>query len=106
MLNGNRSISNWNMPQSVVKLSGHDLSAQYQVTDSKDLDSNLNSLWANPLTNYSILKDINNIGSSVNPGKWEDTANNDNFYKLYAADKSILSDTNVIKPDLYDELRK
>lgn len=38
LLNGDQEVPDWEMPEGVKKLSGNGLSAQYQVTDSKDLD--------------------------------------------------------------------
>ena len=38
LLNGDREVPDWKMPEGVERISGSGLSAHYQVTDSKDLD--------------------------------------------------------------------
>lgn len=106
LMNGKRSISNWEQPANVERISGSNLSAQYRVTDSKDLDSDLNALWANPLTGYSQLQNITNVNSTVKPGNWTKQAQKNKLYDLYSADSTVLNNTETIKPDLYDILSK
>ena len=106
LMNGNRSISNWEQPTTVERISGSNLSAQYRVTDSKDLDSDLNALWANPITGYSQLQNITNVNSTVEPGNWTKQAQKNKLYDLYSADSTVLDNTQTIKPDLYDILSK
>lgn len=38
LLNGDREVPDWEMPEGVERISGSGISAQYRVTDSKDLD--------------------------------------------------------------------
>ena len=38
LLNGDREVPDWEMPEGVEQISGSGISAQYRVTDSKDLD--------------------------------------------------------------------
>lgn len=46
LLNGERTVSDWAMPDGVEKLSGDQLTAQYKVTDSRDIN-HTGIIWTN-----------------------------------------------------------
>lgn len=103
MLNGTKTISNWTQPSGVVKISGTNLSAQYRVTGSHDVDSQMNIQTANSLTQFKNLLAASKLETSVDPGDWTSKLTNNDFFNYYQNHQNL--DKNVISSDLYNLLK-
>ena len=101
MMNGNRTIENWNQPSNVRNLGGSGIEVQYAITDSQDVGSSTGATVP-PITGYNDL--FSKVKSDVTTDKWEDSLTSNSFYKLYKNQPSIVDDTTIIGKDLYDVL--
>ena len=101
MMNGNRTIENWNQPSNVRNLGGSGIEVQYAITDSQDIGSSTGATVPS-ITGYNEL--FSKVKSEVTTDKWEDSLTSNSFYKLYKNQPSIVDDTTIIGKDLYDLL--
>lgn len=104
-LTGETVISNWSMPDSVSKISGSGLNANYKFTESQDLGANYASLSAKPISGLDDFAAVS-LASSTSQINWKTQARKSKLYNLYSVDPSIMNDPNVIDPDLYRILAK
>lgn len=99
LLNGDKEIPNWEMPDGVKKISGSGLSAHYKVTDSFDLgDTGIN--WVNLTTDNAVIKQI--IPDDAIPDNWDQTED-DNWYDYYLQYGDQVPD--VIDKELYERIK-
>lgn len=103
MLNGNRSVPNWEQPSTVAHLSGSGLNAHYQVTDAQDIGDHLISV-----TNLMPIPSVTTIKPEVEAekdwktklGKWKD------LYDLWIKRPSIAEQNDIIDEETYKALQK
>lgn len=100
LLNGNREVPDWEMPNGVERISGSGLSAHYRVTDSKDLDETGIS-WAD-VSGYGTAEiDKAKPDNSV-PEDWEEYEFSP-WYDYYREHGTSVPD--VIGPELYKDMK-
>lgn len=100
LLNGNREVPDWEMPNGVERISGSGLFAHYRVTDSKDLDKTGIS-WAD-VSGYGTAEiDKAKPDNSV-PEDWEEYAFSP-WYDYYREHGTSVPD--VIGPELYKDMK-
>lgn len=100
LLNGNREVPDWEMPNGVERISGSGLSAHYRVTDSKDLDGTGIS-WAD-VSGYGTAEiDKAKPDNSV-PEDWEEYEFSP-WYDYYREHGTSVPD--VIGPELYKDMK-
>lgn len=100
LLNGDREVADWKMPDGVEKISGSGLSAHYKVTDSFDLgDTGINwvSLTPENATINQIVPDDNLTDD------W-DKNEDDKWYDYYLQYGDQVPD--VIDKELYERISK
>lgn len=100
LLNGNRAVTNWSMPSGVKQLSGSGLSAQYAVTDSKDLQET-GIVWEN-VDGYEQSNIQKAIADTKIPKDWEKYESSSwySYYKTYGTDVS-----DIIGKDVYSKMK-
>lgn len=100
LLNGNREVPDWEMPNGVERISGSGLSTHYRVTDSKDLDETGIS-WAD-VSGYGTAEiDKAKPDNSV-PEDWEEYEFSP-WYDYYREHGTSVPD--VIGPELYKDMK-
>lgn len=70
LLNGDREVPDWEMPEGVEQISGSGLSAHYRVTDSQDL-SDTGISWAD-VSGYANAEITKAQPNNTVPEDWED----------------------------------
>lgn len=70
LLNGDREVPDWEMPEGVEQISGNGLSAHYRVTDSQDL-SDTGISWAD-VSGYANAEITKAQPDNTVPEDWED----------------------------------
>lgn len=100
LLNGNREVPDWEMPNGVERISGSGLSAHYRVTDSKDLDETGIS-WADVSGYGNTEIDKAKPDNSV-PEDWEEYEFSP-WYDYYREHGTSVPD--VIGPELYKDMK-
>lgn len=100
LLNGNREVPDWEMPNGVERISGSGLSAHYRVTDSKDLDGTGIS-WADVSGYGNTEIDKAKPDNSV-PEDWEEYEFSP-WYDYYREHGTSVPD--VIGPELYKDMK-
>lgn len=100
LLNGNREVPDWEMPNGVERISGSGLSAHYRVTDSKDLDKTGIS-WADVSGYGNTEIDKAKPDNSV-PEDWEEYEFSP-WYDYYREHGTSVPD--VIGPELYKDMK-
>ena len=100
LLNGNREVPDWEMPNGVERISGSGLSAHYQVTDSKDLDET-GIFWADVSGYGNAEIDKAKPDNSV-PEDWEEYEFSP-WYDYYREHGTSVPD--VIGPELYKDMK-
>lgn len=98
LLNGNRSIANWQQPQNVRHLGGSNLSAHYQITDASDIGSTLiNIPQLSPFPDITKLKPETKVDKD-----WDKHLGRDEkLYKLWKSNPSIADEHGVLDEQLY-----
>lgn len=100
LLNGNREVPDWEMPNGVERISGSGLSAHYRVTDSKDLDETGIS-WPDVSGYGNAEIDKAKPDNSV-PEDWEEYEFSP-WYDYYREHGTSVPD--VIGPELYKDMK-
>lgn len=100
LLNGNREVPDWEMPNGVERISGSGLSTHYRVTDSKDLDETGIS-WADVSGYGNTEIDKAKPDNSV-PEDWEEYEFSP-WYDYYREHGTSVPD--VIGPELYKDMK-
>lgn len=100
LLNGNRDVPDWTMPEGVSVLSGSGLSTQYAVTDSKDLEET-GITWAN-VDGYEKSNVTKAQADTTAPKDWE-TYENSQWYSYYKEHGTDIPP--VIDNDLYSKMK-
>lgn len=100
LLNGNRDVSDWTMPEGVSVLSGSGLSTHYAVTDSKDLEET-GITWAN-VDGYENSNVTKAQADTTAPKDWE-TYENSQWYSYYKEHGTDIPP--VIDNDLYSKMK-
>lgn len=106
LLNGNRSIENWTKPDGVTLLSGSDLSALYQVTDSKDiLSKEVVPTSVQEISGIPEVKKVEN--ETVLQSGWENelSASQKKLFDLWKKQPEILQQKDIQSEKLYKALR-
>lgn len=100
LLNGNRDVPDWTMPEGVSVLSGSGLSTHYAVTDSKDLEET-GITWAN-VDGYEKSNVTKAQADTTVPKDWESYENSQwySYYKEHGTDIPP-----VIDNDLYSKMK-
>ncbi len=99
LLNKDREVPDWEMPKGVKKLSGSGLSAQYAVTDAKDLgDTGI----AFPYLGEEATQEIKQITYDTTiPDNWSETVESP-WFSYYQNFGDTVDD--IIDQDIYDQL--
>lgn len=100
LLNGNREVADWGMPEGVSKISGEGLSAHYAVTDSKDIGTGGIS-WAD-ISGYTGIE-IDKVKPEEEVAEdWENREYSDwlSYYQQKGEDLPA-----VIDRDIYSKLK-
>lgn len=100
LLNGNRDVPDWTMPEGVSVLSGSGLSTHYAVTDSKDLEET-GITWAN-VDGYENSNVTKAQADTSAPKDWE-TYENSQWYSYYKEHGTDIPP--VIDNDLYSKMK-
>lgn len=100
LLNGNRDVPDWTMPEGVSVLSGSGLSTHYAVTDSKDLEET-GITWAN-VDGYEKSNVTKAQADTTAPKDWE-TYENSQWYSYYKEHGTDIPP--VIDNDLYSKMK-
>lgn len=100
MLNGDREVPDWEMPEGVEQISGSGLSAHYRVTDSQDL-SDTGISWAD-VSGYANAEITKAQPDNTVPEDWEDYAFSP-WYDYYLENGTEVPP--VIDRDLYANMK-
>lgn len=100
LLNGNRTVVDWSMPNGVQRLSGSGLSAQYAVTDSKDLQET-GMEWAN-VDGYEQSDVEKAKADTTIPNDWKtyETSPWYSYYNTYGTDVPA-----IIGNEIYSKMK-
>lgn len=98
MLNGNKSIANWDKPNNVRHLGGSDLNAHYQVTDAHDIGTSLLII-----PQLSAFPNISTIKEETKAEKdWrKNLGTSESMYKLWQKRSDIVNQYGIIDEELY-----
>ena len=100
LLNGDREVPDWEMPEGVEQISGSGLSAHYRVTDSQDL-SDTGISWAD-VSGYANAEITKAQPDNTVPEDWEDYAFSP-WYDYYLENGTEVPP--VIDRDLYANMK-
>ena len=100
LLNGDREVLDWEMPEGVEQISGSGLSAHYRVTDSQDL-SDTGISWAD-VSGYANAEITKAQPDNTVPEDWEDYAFSP-WYDYYLENGTEVPP--VIDRDLYANMK-
>lgn len=100
LLNGDREVPDWEMPEGVEQISGNGLSAHYRVTDSQDL-SDTGISWAD-VSGYANAEITKAQPDNTVPEDWEDYAFSP-WYDYYLENGTEVPP--VIDRDLYANMK-
>lgn len=100
LLNGDREVPDWEMPEGVEQISGSGLSAHYRVTDSQDL-SDTGISWAD-VSGYANAEITKAQPDNTVPEDWEDYAFSP-WYDYYLENGTEIPP--VIDRDLYANMK-
>ena len=98
LLNGDKEVPDWEMPDGVEKISGKGLYAHYKVIDSFDIgDTGID--WVNLTPENAVVKSI--VPDDEIPDNWDQTED-DKWYQYYLQYGRQIPD--VIDKDVYERI--
>lgn len=103
LLNGNKSIPNWQQPANVKHLGGSNLSAHYQITDASDIGATLlNIPTLSKFPNITSIKEETKVEKDWNKHLGSD----EKLYKLWKSNPSITERYGILDEELYKVVTK
>lgn len=103
LLNGNKSIPNWQQPANVRHLGGSNLSAHYQITDASDIGATLlNIPTLSKFPNITSIKEETKVEKDWNKHLGSD----EKLYKLWKSNPSITERYGILDEELYKVVTK
>lgn len=103
LLNGNKSIPNWQQPANVRHLGGSNLGAHYQITDASDIGATLLNIPAlSKFPNITSIKEETKVEKDWNKHLGSD----EKLYKLWKSNPSITERYGILDEELYKVVTK
>lgn len=103
LLNGNKSIPNWQQPANVRHLGGSNLNAHYQITDASDIGATLlNIPTLSKFPNITSIKEETKVEKDWNKHLGSD----EKLYKLWKSNPSITERYGILDEELYKVVTK